>query len=235
MNRLYIVSTPIGNLQDVTIRAISVLFSVSCILAEEPSKTSIFLVTIQERFPLLVGDQQKPKILSFNEFEEESQIPKAISMLSDGDVALVSAAGTPLISDPGFKLVREALKRGIEVVSIPGASSVIAALSISGLPTNKFLFLGFQSKSKIKRSNSLSEIKSLYTHGETIIIFESPHRIVGMLEDMKKVLEDIQIVVAKEITKVHETVLRGKISEIIPKLTSESRGEYIIMFNLKDK
>ena len=142
---LYIVATPIGNLQDITIRAVTTLFSVKYILAEESSKTSIFLTTIQERYPELVGNMTKPKILSFNEFEEENAIPKAITLLSEGDVALVSAAGTPLISDPGFKLVREAVKRGYEVVSIPGASSVIAALSISGLPTNKFIFLGFLS------------------------------------------------------------------------------------------
>lgn len=230
---LYIVATPIGNLQDVTIRAITTLFSVSCILAEEPSKTSIFLTIIETRYPSLVKEGNKPKILSFNEFEEENLIPKAISLLAQGDVALVSAAGTPLISDPGFKLVREAVRRGIEVVSIPGASSVIAALSISGLPTNKFLFLGFLSKSRVKRSKSLMEIKANYINGETIILFESPHRIVEMLADMKEVLGDISIVVAKELTKVHEAVLRGKVSELILQLTKEKRGEYIVMFNLK--
>jgi 16S rRNA (cytidine1402-2'-O)-methyltransferase len=232
---LYIVATPIGNLQDITIRAVTTLFSVKYILAEESSKTSIFLTTIQERYPELVGDKVKPKILSFNEFEEENVIPKAIALLSEGDVALVSAAGTPLISDPGFKLVREAVKRGHEVVSIPGASSVIAALSISGLPTNKFIFLGFLSKSTVKRQNSLKEVKSLYSHGETIVLFESPHRILELLTDMKSVFGDIYIVIAKELTKIHETVLRGKISEIASKLEEETRGEFVVMVNLKEQ
>ena len=232
---LYIVATPIGNLQDITIRAVTTLFSVKCILAEEASKTNIFLTTIQERYPELVGGKAKPKILSFNEFEEENAIPKAIALLSEGDVALVSAAGTPLISDPGFKLVREAVKRGHEVVSIPGASSVIAALSISGLPTNKFVFLGFLSKSTVKRQNSLKEIKLLYSHGETIVLFESPHRILEMLSDMQGIFGDIYIVIAKELTKIHETVLRGKISEISSKLTEETRGEFVVMVNLKEQ
>lgn len=231
---LYIVATPIGNLQDVTIRAITTLFSVKCILAEEPSKTSIFLTAIQERFPSLTNGLTKPKILSFNEFEEENAIPKAISLLSEGDVALVSAAGTPLISDPGFKLVREAVKRGIEVISIPGSSSVIAALSISGLPTNKFIFLGFLSKSTVKRQNSLKEIKALYVHGETIVIFESPHRIIEMLEDAMSVFGNISIVVAKELTKIHEEVIRGTVSEVTQKLANDIKGEYIVMFNLKN-
>jgi len=230
---LYIVATPIGNSQDITIRAVKTLFSVKYILAEESSKTSIFLTTIQERYPELVGGKTKPKILSFNEFEEENAIPKVINMLSEGDVALVSAAGTPLISDPGFKLVREAVKRGHEVVSIPGAASVIAALSISGLPTNKFVFLGFLSKSTVKRQNSLQEIKLLYSHGETIVLFESPHRILEMLSDMQGIFGDIYIVIAKELTKIHETVLRGKISEITPKLVEETRGEFVVMVNLK--
>ena len=232
---LYIVATPIGNLQDITIRAVKTLFSVKYILAEEASKTSIFLSTIQERYPELVGGNAKPKILSFNEFEEENAIPKTITLLSEGDVALVSAAGTPLISDPGFKLVREAVKRGHEVASIPGASSVIAALSISGLPTNKFVFLGFLSKSTVKRQNFLKEIKSLYSHGETIVLFESPHRILEMLNDMQGIFGDISIVIAKELTKIYETVLRGKISEITPKLVEETRGEFVVMINLKEQ
>lgn len=227
MKTLYVVSTPIGNLDDITIRAINTLKQVSIIACEDTRKTAILLQKL--------GIIDRKKLVSLFEENEKIRIPEIIGYLEEGiDIAIVSNAGTPTISDPGFKLVRECVKNKIKIVSIPGPSSVIAALSVSGLPTDKFTFLGFlpnKSTQRLKLFNSL--IKSLGHISSTIIFFESPYRLNKSLEDLKSVFGDINVVVGRELTKIYEEVTIDKISLIISKFKNP-RGEFIIMFNLKE-
>jgi 16S rRNA (cytidine1402-2'-O)-methyltransferase len=237
---LYIVSTPIGNMQDITIRAIKTLFEVDVIFSEQAQKTSLLLSKLSQDYPHFVPETHKPRIISFNEFEEESKIYDVIQLIEAGqNVALVSEAGTPLISDPGFKLVRRARSHNIRIIPVPGASSVIASLTVSGLPTDKFGFIGFPPKpigkkthffEKLKRSREVIEKEFLLT----IIFFESPHRISDTLEVLKNVFGDIEIVIARELTKIYEEVLSGKISELMEDPSIKNpKGEFVVMFNNK--
>lgn len=238
---LYIVSTPIGNMQDITIRAIKTLFEVDVIFSEQAQKTGMLLNRIIEDYPMLVQGNKKPRIISFNEFEEEMKIYEVIQLVEAGqNAALVSEAGTPLISDPGFKLVRKAYEKGIHVIPVPGASSVIASLTVSGLPTDKFGFVGFPPKSIGKKTNFFTKLKTSREHVEkefrlTVIFFESPHRISETLQVMLEVFGDVEIVIARELTKIYEEVLRGKISDLLKdKSIVNPRGEFVVMFNTKN-
>lgn len=271
---LYIVATPIGNLQDITIRAIKTLFEVDYICAEQPDKTSNLLNKLLEDYPVLISSSSfsqkresiqvvesyrspiqsgmkvenkskipiKPKIIAFNEAQEQNKIPEVISYLQKGStVALVSEAGTPLLSDPGFKLVREAVKRGIMVTPIPGPSSITSALSASPLPTDKFLFLGFLPKSEGKKVNYLIKIKETLqimdqnNLSPTVIIFESPHRLLATLEQMKTIFGNIELIIARELTKIHEEIAKRTIQEYIQQYQkSNPVGEIILLFSLKD-
>ena len=204
---LYIVSTPIGNLADITLRAIEVLKSVDSIICEDTRVTG----------KLLNHLQIDKKMFALNDFNEAKQVHPLISRLAAGEnLALVSDAGTPLISDPGYKLVREAIREGIKVESIPGSSSVIVALIVSGLPPDKILFVGYLPKKDAKRKILLEDIKkSRQIVKSTIIAFESPFRLLKTLEDVKEIFGDIEIVICRELTKMHEEVKRGKVSELI--------------------
>lgn len=212
MGTLFIVSTPIGNLEDITIRAQKTLASVDLVLCEDTRRTARLTDT---------------KLLRFDEHTEEKLIPEIIERLETKDVALVSDAGTPLISDPGYKLVSESLKRGITVVSIPGASAALAALTSSGLPTNQFLFLGYPPE---KQSHRLQTFSSL-PKNTTIIFYCAPHKLIQTLNDMQQVLGDIDIVVARELTKIHEEVWRGTLSEAL-KHFSNPQGEFVLLLHL---
>jgi 16S rRNA (cytidine1402-2'-O)-methyltransferase len=226
MSNLYVVSTPIGNLQDITIRAASLLLESNILVTESTSKAGVLLDFLEKKFGSKRLNGQK--IISMNEEEEQGKIPFILSALEVNDAALISEAGTPLISDPGFKLVREAIKRGIRIIPVPGPSSITAALVVSGLPTNKFKFIGFPPKSRLKRKN---EFKILTKDNCTIILFESPHRIIDTLRDMLDVFGDMEIVLARELTKIHEEIIRGKISELLLKLKQRApRGEWVILF-----
>ena len=230
MSNLYIVATPIGNLQDVTLRAAKILLESKVIVAESTSKAGLLLKYLREVFPDLATKNRgsTPKIVSMTEDEEEREIPSIIQLLEQTDVALISEAGTPLISDPGFKLVREAIKRGVRIIPIPGPSSVTAALSISGLPTNKFTFVGFLPKSEAKRK---SEVLKLKGSDSTIVLFESPHRVIKTIKSIKDVFGDIEIVVSRELTKIHEEIVRGKASDILAKFEQRPpKGEFVILF-----
>lgn len=228
MGTLFIVSTPIGNLKDITLRALDTLKSVDYILAEDTRVSG----------KLLKNYGIEKRMISFNDFNEEIKTPKAIADLKSGqDIALVSDAGTPLISDPGFKLLRQAITEGIKVESIPGPSSVIAALTISGLPPDKFLFLGYLPKKQTKRTKLLKSMFTILASMEdkkikpTVILYESPHRILGTLEDIKELFGDIHIVIAREVTKLHEEVIRGSILEVIGSLENKPvRGELTVLF-----
>ncbi len=243
MGILYIVATPIGNMEDITIRAIKTLFSVDYVACEDTRRTVQLLKNYELR---IMNDDwkindlnitRKPKLISYYDEVEEIKTPEIMEFLTDDkNVALVSDSGTPLIADPGFKLVRECIKRNIKVVSIPGPSSVISALVSSGLPSNQFLFLGYLPTKQNKRlrflKDLLSNIKTSKQTSPTVIFFESPYRIKESLEDLNEVFGDMEIVIARELTKMHEEVWRGKVS-VYKKSSQEFRGEFIIMFFCK--
>ena len=215
---LYIVSTPIGNLNDISSRALDVLSDVDLIACEDTRVTS----------KLLNHYKIKKKLISYNNFNEKSKYKHVLKIINDGsNVALVSDAGTPCISDPGYRLVNSALKKNIKVISVPGSCSAIAALSISGLPSDRFYFEGFLPKKKgfNKRVNFLKDLDA------TIIIFESPKRIVKTLNKIFDLTGDRVISICKEISKVYEKTYFGLMSELIEELSNlkSIKGEFIIM------
>lgn len=232
MGTLYIVATPIGNLQDITFRAIEVLNMVDVIACEDTRKTSVI---IKRYFPNNQIEMQA-KLFSYYEQVEYKKIPQIINLLkNDKNVALVSDAGTPTISDPGFKLVREALKEKIKVISIPGPSSLISALVSSGLPTDKFMFLGFLPQKSGHRKTFLINLKdSQQKISNTIIFFESPYKIITTLDNLKDVFGDIEIVIARELTKIYESVQKQKISLFLNIYREKlPKGEITVLFNLR--
>lgn len=241
MGTLFVVATPIGNLQDITLRAVEVLTSVPLIACEDTRRTGNLLHSLQflpelnwENFkkdPI----QQKPRLISYYEQNELQRIPEIMSFLkNDMDVALVSDAGTPTISDPGFKLVRLCVQEGIRVESIPGPSSVISALVASGLPTDKFLFVGYPPKKEGHRKKLFTDL-SVLPIKTTIIFFEAPHRLVKTLGELQEVFGDIHIVVARELTKMHEEIRRDEITKVISHFEKTNpKGEFVILFNIKE-
>ncbi len=225
---LYIVATPIGNLQDITLRAISTLKSVNYIACEDTRKTGTLLRSL--------GTQHKPMLISYYEQVELSRIPNIQNILKNGqDVALVSDSGTPGISDPGFRLVRACLEEGINVVSIPGPSAGISGLVSSGLPTDKFIFLGFLPKKEGHRIRQLEELKEANKNLEaTVIIYEAPHRLLKTLNSIKKVFGNIRITIMRELTKIHEERIKDNILNLIQEYEKQTpKGEIVIMFNPK--
>tara|TARA_Y100001970_G_C14108153_1_gene789350 strand:+ start:364 stop:1215 length:852 start_codon:yes stop_codon:yes gene_type:complete len=218
---LYIVSTPIGNLNDITNRAIEILNKVD-ICASEDTRQSIKLFN---------SYNISTKLTSYHKFSEKTKTKDLIYELNAGkDVALISDAGTPLISDPGRYIVNAAIEEGIAVVPIPGVSSVITALSISGFNIDKFKYFGFLSRKRKEREKAIEEIS---TSGVTAVIFESGKRIEKLLKDLSKKLPyDVQILVAREMTKIHETYYRGTVSNVIKALNSSEfgiKGEFVII------
>jgi len=225
MGKLFLVATPIGNLKDITLRALETLKLADLILCEDTRRTRKLLAHYQIRKPLL----------SYFEHNEERRIPEVIEKLKQGQrIALVSDAGTPTISDPGFKLVRECLEEGIEVESVPGPSAILVALTSSGLPTDKFLFLGYLPRKPQARKKALESLTMiLHSIKVTVIFFESPHRLLSSLKDLKEVLGDIEIVVCRELTKVHEEIRREKVSAAIEHFEkTKPKGEFVILFRL---
>lgn len=226
MGKLYIVSTPIGNLEDITLRAIRILSEVDIIACEDTRKTGMLLQRITQ------SPQIRPKLISYYEENELHRIPEIIQFLKDGkNVALVTNAGTPTISDPGFKLVRECVEQGIEVVAIPGASAVLVALVSSGLPTDKFLFLGFLPLKPIKRKEIWNLVKR--NADVTTIFYESPYRLLKTLSEMLEIFGDIPIVICRELTKIHEEIRREKVSDAIKYFEQvKPKGEFTVLFNI---
>lgn len=214
---LYIVSTPIGNLDDITFRAVKILASVDLIAAEDTRKTKILL----DRYNIA-----KP-MLSYFDHNEKFRAAQLIEKLLAGQsVALVSDAGTPGISDPAYRIVHESVDRGIAVVPIPGASALLAALVASGLPMNSFVFEGFLPLKKGRKT----KLEFLKSEKRTIILYESPHRIIRTLNEILEHIGDREIVLAREISKKFEEFLRGRISEVLVKLASATpRGEFVIL------
>lgn len=221
LGRLYVVATPIGNLEDISLRALSVLESVDKIAAEDTRHSMI----------LLDHHGIHASLLSLHEHNEAQQISKLIHfMQKGGTVALISDAGTPLISDPGYRLVQACHAEGIVVVPVPGACAAIAALSAAGLPTDSFLFLGFLPVKLLLRKKVLSQVQSL---PHTLIFYESPRRILSSLTLMREVWgEGRSIVLAKELTKAHETIKPGSIEAVIQWLSEDEKrlkGEFVIL------
>lgn len=221
--KLYIVSTPIGNLEDITLRAIRILKEVDLIACEDTRVTKKLLSHYQIHKPLT----------SYHEYNEREKAEKLLPMLESGkSIAVVSDAGTPGVSDPGYRLVSLASEKDIEVISVPGPSAAIATLSVSGLPTSSFIFLGFLPKSDKKRREFLEPVRE-YT--QTIIFYESPNRVIETLKSMVETLGNRRVSVSREITKMFEETLRGEISQVIQILEQRegTKGEFTIVLEGK--
>jgi len=235
MGTLYLVPTPIGNLADITLRSLRTLFAVDVIACEDTRRTGLLLEKLLTEFSPNPEEKRKPRLLSYYDQVELQRIPEIISLLQAGqDVALVSDAGTPAISDPGFKLVRECIKEGLKVISLPGASSVLTALTVSGLPTDKFLFAGYPPHKPGHRVAFFENIRtSLESIKSTVILFEAPHKLLTSLKDIQSVFGDIDIVLARELTKIYEEVRREKISVSLEHFKKTSpKGEFVVLFHL---
>lgn len=214
---IYIIPTPIGNLKDITLRALEVLGEVDGIICEDTRRTSQLLNHFQIKKPLL----------TLNDFNEAKIVPQIIDRLNSGEnFALVSDAGTPLISDPGYKLIRECICQNIPVDSLPGPSAAITALTLSGLPPDKFMFLGYLPEKQGKRCEVLEKILPNTTH----IIYVAPHKLIRTLEDIQKTLGNIEIVLAHELTKLHQSV-ESKTADQWLKIFTNPKGEYVLLVN----
>lgn len=223
---LYIVPTPIGNLKDITLRALEVLQSVDGIICEDTRHTGILLNHFAIKKPLLV----------LNDFNESKNLPQILDKLKDGqNLALISDAGTPLISDPGYKLVRQCIAENIEVDSLPGPSAVITALTLSSLPPDKFLFLGYLPEKSGNRKKLLENLSAIHDIlNVTFIIYIAPHKLLRTLNDLKEIIGDKEIILAKELTKIHQKVSKKSILEFLNEFQkNKPKGEYILLFNLK--
>ena len=223
LGKLFIVSTPIGNLGDITFRAVETLNNVQLIAAEDTRHSKKLLSHFNIATP----------VISYFEHNRFKRIPKIIEHLNDGDnVAIITDAGTPGISDPAYKLIRESIINNIIIEPIPGASASLAALVSSGLPTDKFLFDGFlpTKKGRKKKINSVKDIEA------TLIYYESPKRLHRTLKNLLEILGDRPAVVARELTKIHEEIKRGTLSELLLYFTSKiPKGECVILVGKDDK
>jgi 16S rRNA (cytidine1402-2'-O)-methyltransferase len=221
MPALYVVATPIGNLEDISLRALRTLREVKLIIAEDTRKTKRLLNT----------HNIKTATTSYHEHNKWTKLDYILSRLEEGDAALVSEAGMPGISDPGYELIVAASQRGIPIVPIPGPSVVITALAVSGLPAGRFTYIGFLPRRAGDRRRLL---QSVVDDGGTIVAFESPHRLTAGLNDILHVLGDRKVAVCRELTKIHEEVFRGKISQAIEHFT-EPRGEFTLVIEGKSE
>ncbi|MXZ90756.1 MAG: 16S rRNA (cytidine(1402)-2'-O)-methyltransferase [Chloroflexi bacterium] len=215
MGILYVVGTPIGNLEDITVRAARVLASAALVAAEDTRVTRRLLAHLEA----------KPRVVSCNEHNWQRRLPSLLEALDIGDVALVTDAGSPGISDPGAGLVAAVAEAGHEVVSVPGVSAVAAALSVSGLPADRFVFLGFLPRRGTERRAALEDAASL---GQTLVLFEAPHRLKATLADIAETLGDPPLAVCRELSKLHEEVWRGTASGALDYF-AEPRGEFTIV------
>ncbi len=214
--KIYLVATPIGNLEDITFRALKILKDVDLIAAEDTRNT----------LKLLNHFEIKKPLISYHRHNEEVKVDSLIEKVKNGEnIAIVSDAGTPGISDPGEVIVKQAIKNSIEVIPIPGACAAINALIASGLDTKEFVFLGFLPLNKKLRKEKLEEIKN---ENKTLIIYEAPHKLKNTLLDLKNIIENREVVLARELTKIHEEFIRGNIEEVISK-SDELKGEMIIL------
>ena len=216
---LYVVATPIGNLEDITLRALAVLRSADLVAAEDTRKTA----------QLLSRHGITKSLVSYHDHNESRRTPELLQRLRQGaSIALVSNAGTPGISDPGYRLVSAAAEAGLRIVPVPGATAAAAALSASGLPTDAFVFVGFLSKKAGKR---LTQIKALASEARTVILYESPQRIAALITELIPEFGDRRAVLAREMTKLHEEFIRGRLSEVLAILRGRAglKGECTLL------
>ena len=217
---LYIVATPIGNLEDISKRALNCLSSVDFCAAEDTRKSKILM----NKYNITT------RLVSYHNFSEKQKLKYLISNLKDGlNIALISDAGTPLISDPGYLLVKAAQEESIQVIPIPGPSSLISALSVSGFPSDKFIFYGFPPKQQKAKQ---SFMKSLVSENRTSIVFESKRRIKDFLVDLEGLCPGRKVFIAREMTKLHETFYRGEINKVISEISLDEnslKGEFVIV------
>jgi 16S rRNA (cytidine1402-2'-O)-methyltransferase len=216
MGTLYIVPTPIGNLEDMTLRAIKVLRAVSLIAAEDTRRAAILLSHFDLHTP----------VTSYFEHNKLSKLDRILEALAQGDVALMSEAGTPGLSDPGYELIRAAIERGHPIVPLPGATAAIPALVASGLPTDSFIFLGFLPRKAGDRQRALEAVKA---DRRTLIFYEAPHRVGDTLADLLAVCGNRSICVAREISKVHEEIWRGSIAQAVERFGAAALGEFVLV------
>ncbi|MCM3904420.1 MAG: 16S rRNA (cytidine(1402)-2'-O)-methyltransferase [Pyrinomonadaceae bacterium] len=219
---LYVVSTPIGNLEDLTYRALRVLSEVDIVACEDTRHSQ----------KLLHHYGIKTKTVSYHEHNERDRAGELLASINSGlDVAIVSDAGTPGISDPGFRVVQMALEAGLRVVPIPGPTALVSALVASGLPSDEFFFAGFLPARSGARRTRLTELAAIPS---TLVFYEAPHRIVASLEDAREILGEREAVVARELTKLHEEILRGRLSDLVDKFSQaahEPRGEMVVVID----
>jgi 16S rRNA (cytidine1402-2'-O)-methyltransferase len=218
---LYVIATPIGNLEDISLRALRLLREVKLIAAEDTRKTRHLLNAYNIKTPLT----------SYHEHSKRAKLDYLLDYLEKEDLALVSEAGMPGLSDPGYELIVAAIERGISVVPIPGASAVITALVVSGLPTDQFLYVGFLPRRKGQRQRLLS---SIVDEPRTIVAFETPHRLGDALNDIEEILGDRRLSVCRELTKVHEEIFRGRVSQAREHFV-EPRGEFSLVIEGKTR
>jgi len=212
--RLFICPTPIGNLEDITLRAIRTLREVDLIVAEDTRRSRILLKRYNIRTPFT---------LSYYKGVERERAGEILNLLEEGkDIALISEAGTPLIADPGYPLVREALARGLEVIVLPGPTALIPALILSGFPPYPFIFDGSPPR---KAKQRREYFQGLASERRTVVLYESPHRILQTLETMAEILPEREVALCRELTKLHEEVLRGKPRELLEILSQRDRGK----------
>ena len=216
--KLYLVGTPIGNLEDITFRALRTLREVDVIACEDTRHTQ----------QLLNHYDIKTPTVSYHEQNEMTRAPELVIQLEQGShIALISDAGMPVISDPGYRLVNLAIRHNISVVPVPGASAFVAALAAAGLPVDKFRFFGFLPRRKLARRKALEELKGVT---KTLVFYEAPHRTLDMLEDIHQILGDPPVVVAREVTKIHEEFLRGSAAEVLAQMKRRPvRGEITVL------
>ena len=220
--KIYLVATPIGNLEDITIRAINTLKGVDIIAAEDTRHTLKLLNHLEISKPLI----------SYHRHNEDIKTDELIKLIKEGkNIAVVTDAGTPGISDPGEQIVKAAIKENIEIIPIPGACAAINALIASGLNTKEFIFYGFLPLNNKLRKEKFEDIAR---QKKTIIIYEAPHRLIDTLKELKEKFGNIHVVVAKEITKIHEQFIRGDVEEILEEIENP-KGEYIILFEINGK
>lgn len=216
---LFVVATPIGHMEDITLRAIRILKEVDLIAAEDTRQTR----------KLLTRHKISTRLVSYHDYNKEKRTPELLGKLKAGtSIALVTDAGTPSISDPGHYLVREAIREAVSVVPIPGASAMIAALSVSGLATDSFVFIGFVPRKPGKRRALLDRLKR---EPRTLIFYESPQRLLGLMQEILGVMGDRKAVTARELTKLHEEILRGPLSRMVKEMSASPpvKGECTLL------
>ncbi|MBI5613955.1 16S rRNA (cytidine(1402)-2'-O)-methyltransferase [Candidatus Gottesmanbacteria bacterium] len=237
MAALYVVSTPIGNLEDITIRAINVLLSSRVIACEDTRRAGLLLQELSKQNKNLdIKANEKRTFIRFDDRSEMNRVPEIIEILQkEQSVSLISDAGTPMLSDPGYLLISECKKRAIRVIPIPGSSAMLSAVVSSGLPANHILFLGFPPEKQASRIKIFTDLlllqSTINTLKPTVIFYCAPHNLIETLKDLEIIFPTLHIVIARELTKIHETVWTGSIHDALTN-ASPAKGEIVLLFSL---